>query len=153
MLIAGAAGGNNQFLDFYRGVFAEPGITEYFDIANVHCISSDDFASFNVEPYQNMLSEFNITKPIWVTEAESFITDNPAINATQLNMSTKKAFELGAEKIFYTSRDFSHKPGGGGPQKDVSITVPEPDPRINPDNPKEVFQFIFGNIVQTIIET
>ncbi|MFQ5574592.1 MAG: hypothetical protein ACE5E0_03080, partial [Terriglobia bacterium] len=47
VLIAGAAGGNARFLGFYRAVFGDPEAVAAFDIANVHCISNDDFGSFN----------------------------------------------------------------------------------------------------------
>lgn len=64
ILIAGAAGGNSQFLDYYRKVFADSEIKNMFDIANVHCISSGDVDSFNVKPYAALLKEFEIDKPI-----------------------------------------------------------------------------------------
>ncbi len=112
ILIAGAAGGKENFLDFYRGVFADPETHEAFDIANVHCLSSGYYDSLNVEPYLALLTEFGLEdKPIWVTEAETFISDDPDINAAQLKESTKKAFELGAERIFYTSSDFHLESG------------------------------------------
>jgi len=113
ILIAGAAGGSDQFLGFYRQVFQNSNIGKFFDIANVHCISNDNYDSFNVEPYKKMLEEFNLDKPIWVTEAETIISDNPNINATQTLNSTKKALDLGAEKIFFTRYDFKLRQMGG----------------------------------------
>lgn len=118
VLIAGAAGGNDEFLSFYRDVFKNKEAVSAFDIANVHCISNDSFDSFNVEPYQKMLKEMGIDKPIWVTEAEAMISDDPDINATQTYESTKKALEFGAEKIFFTRFEFQNSQmGGGGPPK------------------------------------
>ena len=107
ILIAGAAGGNSEFLGFYREVFQNKEALSSFDIANVHCISNDQLESFNVEPYKNMLQEFSIAKPIWVTEAEAIISSDPSANATQTKKSTQKAIELGAEKIFFTRYDFN----------------------------------------------
>lgn len=114
ILIAGAAGGSDQFLNFYKIVFSNQKTHNAFDIANVHCISNDSYDSFNVEPYKKMLAEFNLdSKPIWVTEAEAMISPDADINATQVKNSTKKALELGTQRIFYTMYDFVTKVGGG----------------------------------------
>lgn len=144
VLISGAAGGNSEFLDFYRKILEDETVKASFDIANVHCISNDDFESFNVEPYKKMLSEFGINKPIWVTEAESYISDDPQINVTQLKASTKRALELGAEKIFYTGMDLKNPPGGAGSPK--SMTNISPDQSLNANNPQEAFQTIFNSL-------
>ncbi|MFA6963517.1 MAG: hypothetical protein WC227_02265 [Patescibacteria group bacterium] len=109
VVIAGAAGGNNNFIGFYRSVFANADTIAAFDYANVHCITSDSIDSFNVEPYKRLLAEFNINKPIWVTEAEALISSDPDINATQILASTRKAIELGAAKIFYTRYEFTNQ--------------------------------------------
>jgi hypothetical protein len=106
ILIAGAAGGSEKFLSFYREVLKDKRAVSAFDIANVHCISNDDYQSFNVAPYKKMLQELGINKPIWVTEAEAIISDDPDVNAAQTFQSTKRALELGAEKIFFTRYDF-----------------------------------------------
>lgn len=109
VVLAGAAGGNDAFLDFYRQLFIQPGVIESFDIANVHCISNDDVATLNVGPYAAMLNELEIDKPIWVTEAETVVSDDPALNSTQLLNSVQAAEELGAKKIFFTSIDVEHQ--------------------------------------------
>lgn len=108
VLIAGAAGGDDRFLDFYRGVFSHHAeIPNTFDIANVHCISNDSYSSFNVEPYRNMLAEFGLdSKPIWVTEAEAILSDDAKINASQTLSSTRSARSFGAQKIFFTRYSF-----------------------------------------------
>lgn len=107
ILIAGAAGGNDDFLDFYREVFQNSAARSSFDIANVHCISGDSYGSFNVEPYKNMLADFGLaSKPIWVTEAEAIVSDNADANAAQTYNSTKSARSLGAQKIFFTRYGF-----------------------------------------------
>jgi hypothetical protein len=106
ILIAGAAGGNEESLNFYREVFKDKKAISAFDIANVHCISNDDYQSFNVAPYKKMLQELGINKPIWVTEAEAIISDDPDVNAAQTLQSTKRALELGVERIFFTRYDF-----------------------------------------------
>jgi hypothetical protein len=111
VVIAGAAGGNDNFLGFYRKVFANADAIAAFDIANVHCITNGSVGSFNVEPYKTMLAEFGINKPIWVTEAEGMVSSDPDLNATQILASTKKALELGAAKIFYTRYEFTNQQG------------------------------------------
>lgn len=116
VIIAGAAGGDKQFLDFYKKVFNDPQALASFDIANIHCISNDSYDSFNVEPYKKMLSGFGITKPIWVTEAEAMVTDDASKNATQTWKSSQKALELGAQKIFFTRYEFDDKMGGPKPE-------------------------------------
>lgn len=104
VLIAGAAGGNSQFLAFYKGVFEIEGMGEYFDIGNVHCISNDEYENFNVQPYMELLKEYGLEdKPIWVTEAEALMFDTQDENATQTRISTQSALDIGAERIFYTS--------------------------------------------------
>jgi len=140
VMIAGAAGGNDHFLDFYRKVFEIDGTIDSFDIANVHCISSDDIESFNLEPYKKLLDEFNIEKTVWVTESEAIISDDPDINATQTYYSTKKVLELGAERIFYTSMDFrsykQDKPEKS-PENTINIT-----PEFSVSDGTEVYKII-----------
>jgi hypothetical protein len=140
VLIAGAAGGNDRFLDFYRKVFADENAISAFDIANIHCISNDQYESFNVEPYQKMLQELGINKPVWVTEAEAMVSDDWDINATQTTRSSKKALELGAEKIFFTSHEFEGRgkpPMPEGESQDI-------EPEIDGSDPEEVFKTITG---------
>ncbi len=140
ILVAGAAGGDADMLEFYRGVFDDQSAINSFDIANVHCISSGDVESFNVEPYREMLDEFGIDKPIWVTEAEAFISSDPAVVATQTKESSLEAFELGAEKLFYTSRDFEHQPGGGMMKMDETDTMV--DTSLDVSDPGSIFREI-----------
>lgn len=127
VVIAGAAGGNDQFLSFFRVVLAQTGAKEAFDIGNIHCISNDSYDSFNVEPYKKLLAELGLNKQIWVTEAESIVSADPSVNATQTKNSTKKALDLGASKIFYTKQDFEAGTGPGNQfnpnQKPVSLVA------------------------------
>lgn len=126
VLIAGAAGGNESFLEFYRQVFSVDGIENYFDIANVHCISNDEYENYNVVPYSGLLTEFGIDKPIWVTEAEAIVHESVNENAEQAKVSTQNAIEAGASMIFYTRFGFegemfeSEKPPEGEDKKDTS---------------------------------
>lgn len=108
ILIAGAAGADKQFLDFYREALSVNGTKDAFDIGNVHCISNDQGTSdFNVGAYKKMLAEFKISKPIWVTEAESFNGKTAEENYELTKKSTMGAISAGAEKIFYTRYNFN----------------------------------------------
>lgn len=138
VIIAGAAGGNDHFLNFYRKVFANKDAINAFDIANVHCISNDGYESFNVEPYKKMLAEFGINKPIWVTEAEAMVSDNADINATQTYLSAKKALELGVEKIFFTRFEFKDRFSKPGPKRDI----PNIPAEIKGDDSEEAYKII-----------
>jgi hypothetical protein len=140
VLIAGAAGGSEEFVRFYRGVFKNEKAIKAFDIANVHCISNDDYGSFNVEPYKKLLEEFNIKKPIWVTEAEAMISTDHDINATQTLNSVKKALSLGAKRIFFTRYDFRVRDGEKMPPESKeaeSIKI-----KISGSDPVEAYQEI-----------
>ncbi|MEK9156468.1 MAG: glycosyl hydrolase [Patescibacteria group bacterium] len=108
ILVAGAAGGEKQFLDFYRQVFADKETHAAFDIANIHCISNDrQTHDFNVGAYKNMLAEFGLLQPIWVTEAEAFYGSGSAdTNYQTTKISTSAALAAGAERIFFTRYSF-----------------------------------------------
>ena len=110
VLIAGAAGGSDQFLGFYENIFKKyKKAKNYFDIGNVHCISNDYYNNYNVKAYKRLLNKYGIKKNIWVTEAEALVHDTKEENYTQTRTSTNKALKAGAKKIFYTSMNF----GGG----------------------------------------
>lgn len=108
VLIAGAAGGNSQFLSFYENIFKDfPDTKNYFDIGNIHCISNDETSKdFNVNAYKSILSKYSISKPIWVTEAEAFYGKTAEENFNNTKISTSGAINTGAEKIFYTRYTF-----------------------------------------------
>ncbi|MGD8374437.1 MAG: hypothetical protein PVI21_06305 [Candidatus Woesebacteria bacterium] len=108
VLIAGAAGGDQQFIGFYQKVFADtPDIKDYFDIGNVHCISNDqETHDFNVGVYKNAMINAKIDKPIWVTEAEAMYGQSAEENFNSTKTSTANALAAGAQKIFYTRYHF-----------------------------------------------
>lgn len=142
VLIAGAAGGDDQFLDFYRQVFEIENAKKSFDISNIHCISNDEYENFNVAPYKKMLEEFGLNLPIWVTEAEALIhSNNTDANASQTYSSTKQALQQGAKKIFYTKPKFESQmeapklPG----QKIESLNI---NVDLAGKSPKEIYKII-----------
>jgi hypothetical protein len=108
VLIAGAAGGDDNFLGFYTEVFSNiPDAKNSFDIGNVHCISNDPGnLNFNVGAYKLMLTDAGLTKPIWVTEAEQMDGQTFDENVERTAASVKNAVANGAEKFFFTRYDF-----------------------------------------------
>lgn len=108
VLIAGAAGGDERSLSFYRELFAQtPGMEKYFDLGNVHCISNDERTKdFNVGSYRKMLTSAGIAKPVWVTEAEAMYSQTAEQNFQATKTSTAGAIGAGAERIFYTRDSF-----------------------------------------------
>jgi len=46
-------------------------------------------------------------KLLWVTEAETTTSDDPAVNASQLRNAVKTARQLGASRIFFTRYNFT----------------------------------------------
>ena len=68
--MAGAAGMFPENKKFWKS--ALPKIKDYFDIANIHHISTPDGKcdkEFWVDEFAALLKSTNIDKPIWVTEA------------------------------------------------------------------------------------
>ncbi len=108
VLIAGAAGGQDEFLGFYQELFAKVAdIKNYFDIGNVHCISNDETThDFNVGAYKSTLAKAGITKPVWVTEAEAMYGKTADENYQNTKASTSGALAAGAERIFFTRYQF-----------------------------------------------
>lgn len=108
ILIAGAAGADERMLGFYRVVLKNSETLTAFDIGNVHCISNDERTSdFNVSAYKTMLLlEFNISKPIWVTEAEAMYSTVAEENFLSTKKSVAGAIAAGAQRIFFTRDDF-----------------------------------------------
>lgn len=107
VLIGGASGGDQKALDFYKEIFASnQDIKDYFDIANIHSPQNDFYDSLNVEPYKLMLQNEGVEKPVWVTQVETTTDQKSTIDAKVLETNTKKALELGVEKIFYINTNF-----------------------------------------------
>jgi hypothetical protein len=91
---------------FWEPVF-EKG-SQYFDIANIHSIGASE--ELNVPAFRELLSEYGINKPVWVTEAQH----RTGMTFTGKNISSEEhacilvksyvlSFALGTDRIFYTS--------------------------------------------------
>jgi hypothetical protein len=120
VLIAAPAGVQGEFIKYWEKVLATPKIADFFDIANVHCLSgpnqgkndpsSVSAGDLNVTAYKNLLANYIITKQIWVTEAENVQGSNVKENVDRLKSSVIKALQNGAEKIFFTGASFANDP-------------------------------------------
>lgn len=104
VLHAGCAGQQEEFLLFWENVF-ELGGGNYFDIGNIHFIGSGDLSTLNTKAFKDLMNEYNIDKPVWVTEAEFPSQDSDVLSSSQ------GAFNAGAEKIFFVG----FKVGGHAP--------------------------------------
>jgi len=143
VLIAGAAGGDEEFINFFEKVLENTQTHDAFDIGNVHCISNDrETHNFNVEAYKDLLESFGLEKPIWVTEAESIVSDDEDINASATLLSTQNAINLGAERIFYTRYDF----GAKGGKNDREYGPSDITKTIEGDDPKEAYREIIESM-------
>jgi hypothetical protein len=120
ILIAAPAGSQSQFQGFWAEVFSTPQISNSFDIGNIHSLSAPDqnenspisvsAEDLNVTFYKNLLAKYNITKTIWVTEAENIQGNDVQDNVKRLSVSVTNALKNGAEKIFFTGASFSDDP-------------------------------------------
>lgn len=111
VLYAGMAGSGTGVENFWVNVF-NLGADNYFDIANIHIIGFGDEETLNTAWLKDLLSSYNVTKPIWVTEAEILGTGrSDEEHAEVLVKGYVGAFANGTEKVFYTS--FRGKQGEG----------------------------------------
>jgi hypothetical protein len=106
VLHAGMAGMEPWMVSFWEPIF-EKG-SQYFDIANIHSIGASE--ELNVPQFKELLAEYGIDKPIWVTEAQHRTgmtiygkNVSPEEHARILVKSYVLSFALGVDKIFYTS--------------------------------------------------
>lgn len=102
---AGMAGMQKNFQDFWDPIFAGGG-GEYFDIANIHTISTDERREdLYVIKFKKYLEKFGIrNKPIWITEVQfGRLMDKPKdLPVFEKLMARSSVFALakGAEKLF-----------------------------------------------------
>ena len=106
ILHAGMAGMDPRMVAFWKPIF-ENG-SQYFDIANIHSIGASD--ELNVPEFKALLLQYDIAKPIWVTEAQHRMGrthDGRYISQEEHGRIFMKSYVLcfacGVEKIFYTS--------------------------------------------------
>jgi len=92
VLHAGVAGVQDYMLEYWGEIFDN---VNNFDIANIHYIGGTDLSTLNVKDFKQLLTEKNISKPIWVTEAEYE-------SSSEIVSSVEGALSAGASKIFFT---------------------------------------------------
>lgn len=103
---AGMAGMQQSFQDFWDPVFAA-GAGDYFDIANIHTINTDDKREdCYMIKFLDYLKKYNIdNKPIWITELQyGELAEKPTdFESFEILMvkSSVLALALGADKLFY----------------------------------------------------
>jgi hypothetical protein len=101
----GMAGVMTENLEFWQDVF-DLGGGSYFDIGNIHSISSDSDSFFGND-YDDFLVQNSLNKSFWTTEAElsSFALKGKSPSeeafAEVLVKTFVGAFESGSEKVFY----------------------------------------------------
>lgn len=91
----GASGIHKEPMEFWEDVYSLGG-AEYYDISNIHFISYGDQDTLNVKDFKDLMDEYEIEKPIWITEAEIGSSD-------KLINSFEGALEAGADKVFFTT--------------------------------------------------
>ncbi len=99
VLHAGMAGPCDDKVSFWEPVYKNG--SDYFDIANIHSIELPDAVSV-VPEFVKLLSEYNINKPIWVTEVQHSSRIGLEEHGYSIAKSYIIAFASGAEKVFYT---------------------------------------------------
>jgi len=105
VLHAGMAGMQQEVKDFWGPIYKEAG--QYFDIANIHSISTDDQREdLYMTKFNNFLKKYgNEDKPVWITEDQigplMEKPDNVKDIDTLLAKSTIVSLAMGADKLFY----------------------------------------------------
>lgn len=142
VVIAAPSSMQSHSAQYFEELFELKNIKKKFDIANIHCIAAGcDVATFNLADYTELLNDYNINKPVWVTEAQPYVSDDPDINAAQLAESIDTALNTyGAKRILITHRQFET------PASERNGTVdplPEPLDGIDTSKPRRAFTAIF----------
>ena len=104
VLQAGVAGMKKFMTDFWTQVFNQ-GAANYFDIANIHDIGQGE--ALNLIEFKDFLAQYNISKPIWITEVELEDREQKRSSNREYAASLVRAYCFGlangAEKLFYVN--------------------------------------------------
>jgi hypothetical protein len=109
VLHAGIAGMDQAFQDFWAPIYATENISDYFDIANLHTISTySDREDLFMDKYLTFLGKYGLEdKPIWITELQlgSLLGGPDELeNFDSLLVRTSVfSMALGADKLFHVS--------------------------------------------------
>lgn len=134
---AGMAGMQKNFQDFWDPVFAGGG-GNYFDIANIHTINTDEKREdMYVMKFKKYLEKFGIKdKPIWVTEVQfGELMEKPKdLTSFEKTLVRASVFTLaqGADKLFYIENWTTwDNPDAFKPPKEGEKDKKEPKPKID----------------------
>ena len=117
VLHAGMAGMQQNFQDFWKPIFAA-GAGNYFDIANIHTINTDEKRNdMYVIKFRKFLEQYELQdKPIFVTEVQfGELTETPTDLASFEKLIVKSsvfAMTMGADKLFYIDNWLFWQEGG-----------------------------------------
>lgn len=106
VLHAGIAGMDQTFVDFWDPIYAAD-IGDYFDIANVHTISTDENREdLYMDKYLTFLGKYGLEdKPIWITELQLGSLMDGSYEIENFNSllvrSSVFSMALGADKLFH----------------------------------------------------
>lgn len=107
VLHAGMAGMDQNFQDFWDPIYATEDIGNYFDIANIHTISTTEKREdLFIDKYTAFLNTYGLEdKPIWITELQiGDLVDIPEDTASFNRLMVKSSIfslALGADKLFH----------------------------------------------------
>ena len=94
--VQGGAAGSME-TDSYWGALFDMGAGDFFDIANIHYIGSEDTGTLNSKSFKELLTRKGIDKPLWITEIQ-YREQN-----ANVENSIKGAIKEGASKFFFVS--------------------------------------------------
>lgn len=106
VLHAGIAGMDQTFQGFWDPIYAA-NISDYFDIANVHTISTDEKREdLYIDKYLSFLGKYDLDdKPIWITEVQigELVGEPEDIESFNRLLVRSSVFSLalGADKLFH----------------------------------------------------
>lgn len=140
VLHAGMAGMHKNFVDFWTPIF-ESGAGKYFDIANIHSISTNESTEdLYLIRFKRFLKKFSLEgKPIWVTEAQYGDLQNKPDNIQEFDKLVARsavfALAQGADKLFFIDNwTFWDQQEGAKPPEDEEGKDKGPKPKLNLSN-------------------
>ena len=127
VLHAGMAGMQQNFQDFWKPIFSGAA-GDYFDIANIHTISTDERREdLYVIKFKRFLEQYGLgDKPIWITEVQyGDLQQSPKdLKRFEILMvkSSVISLSLGADKLFYIE-NWLHWNGEEGWKKKIDGNI------------------------------
>ncbi len=150
---AGMAGMQENFVEFWTPIF-EAGGGNYFDIANIHTISTDsEREDLFVISFKKLLEKYGLLdKPIWITEVQFGNLMEKPDNLEEFEKLLAKAsvFSLaqGADKLFYIENwiFWDDKNMLEPPKDDKGKKEPPPKPDLTNNSTHKVYLNLVNKI-------